>query len=465
MAIDKVSANGAPSHSASSTGGQLPIFGHKLLEQFPFAQGYVNLNSGSFGTVPTPVIEACKAIADEIEACPDKFMRLKYSAQLLQCRERIAKLLGTSPKECVFVPNAIHGINTVLRNLAWKKGDVIIKTSITYDAVDKAARFLAEINTDVRLETILINAPYTLDGMFAAFETGLKKVQSSPEYVALTEQGERPKVVVIVDALSSTPGLLMPWERVVEFCKHQENVWSLVDAAHAIGQIVGINLNETKPDFFITDCHKWLYSKRASAVLYVPLRNQHLIKTTLHPSAAYIPPEDYSEDPTLPKPPNFVKQFEWIGTHDPVLYLSTGPALDFRDWLGGEARINSYCRDLAIRGGKRLAEIFGTEDMDQTPTHELTLNMVNVKLPLPATPDRAVKDAIEDFFNKKLLLDWNTYAPAFYHDNSWWVRCCAQVCNEINDFEHLGKAYKDLALQVTESIIDERGKFRHSYAA
>lgn len=48
MAIDKISANGAPSHSASSTGGQLPIFGHKLLEQFPFAQGYVNLNSGLY---------------------------------------------------------------------------------------------------------------------------------------------------------------------------------------------------------------------------------------------------------------------------------------------------------------------------------------------------------------------------------------------------------------------------------
>lgn len=39
-------------------------------------------------------------------------------------------------------------------------------------------------------------------------------------------------------------------------------------------------------------------------------RNQRLIKTTLHPSAAYISSEDYDDDPTLPKPPNFVKQFE-----------------------------------------------------------------------------------------------------------------------------------------------------------
>ena len=59
-------------------------------------------------------------------------------------------------------------------------------------------------------------------------------------------------------------------------------------------------------------------------------------------------------------------------------------------------------------------------------------NQVNVRLPLPPTPDRAVKDAIEEFFNRKLLLDWNTFAPAFYHDNGWWVRCCAQVCNEVS---------------------------------
>jgi hypothetical protein len=57
-------------------------------------------------------------------------------------------------------------------------------------------------------------------------------------------------------------------------------------------------------------------------------------------------------------------------------------ALEFRKWLGGEVKINVYCRDLAIRGGKRLAEILGTEEMDQTPNRELTLNMVRKRSPL-----------------------------------------------------------------------------------
>ena len=100
--------------------------------------------------------------------------------------------------------------------------------------------------------TVDIGPPYSHDEIFKAFEEGFIEVQSSPEYIALTEQGKRPKIVVIVDALSSLPGLLMPWERIVEFCKDHENVWTLVDAAHAIGQIVGLNLNKTQPDFWIS---------------------------------------------------------------------------------------------------------------------------------------------------------------------------------------------------------------------
>lgn len=49
-------------------------------------------------------------------------------------------------------------------------------------------------------------------------------------------------------------------------------------------------------------------------------------------------------------------------------------ALDFREWLGGERKINEYTHALAIAGGNRLAECLGTRVMD--PDGELTLNMV-----------------------------------------------------------------------------------------
>ena len=50
-------------------------------------------------------------------------------------------------------------------------------------------------------------------------------------------------------------------------------------------------------------------------------------------------------------------------------------AIDFREWLGGEHKINEYTHALAIAGGKRLAERLGTSVLDLEG--DLTLNMVS----------------------------------------------------------------------------------------
>ena len=55
-----------------------------------------------------------------------------------------------------------------------------------------------------------------------------------------------------------------------------------------------------------------------------------------------------------------------------------------------------------------------------------------MKLPLPGIPKAAVRGVIDKFFKKKLLLERNTFAPAFYHHGGWWVRCSAQVWNEVS---------------------------------
>lgn len=53
---------------------------------------------------------------------------------------------------------------------------------------------------------------------------------------------------------------------------------SLVDAAHHIGQLP-INLRELKPDFWLSNCHKWLMGQRSVAVLYVSKPFQHLVSS------------------------------------------------------------------------------------------------------------------------------------------------------------------------------------------
>ena len=130
-------------------------------------------------------------------------------------------------------------------------------------------------------------------------------------------------------------------------------------------------------------------------------------------------------------------------------------ALAFRRWLGGEAAINAYCHDLAMKGGKRLAQLLGTKVMDETG--ELTLSMVrqdrrnlstslthlpqtNVLLPLPVetpgdkviyTPETIAK--IYVLFRDKFFTDFNTYPGHYFHAGGWWARISIQVWNEVSD--------------------------------
>lgn len=42
--------------------------------------------------------------------------------------EEVASLVGAEHDEIVFVPNTTHGINTILRNIEWREGDVVVKS-------------------------------------------------------------------------------------------------------------------------------------------------------------------------------------------------------------------------------------------------------------------------------------------------------------------------------------------------
>src|SRR5436305_25499 len=152
-----------------------------------------------------------------------------------------------------------------------------------------------------------------------------------------------------MDAISSLPGVRFPWEKVCTLCRNY-NVYSLVDAAHAVTQIP-VDISKSQPDFFVSNLHKWSYVPRGCALLYVrrdlqkhvhclPVGHGY-VSTTLPFVASPV---------TVSNESQFVTEHEWPATIDWSGYLSVDTAFEFIDKCGGGEKIREYCHELAIKG-------------------------------------------------------------------------------------------------------------------
>ncbi|EIW86131.1 PLP-dependent transferase [Coniophora puteana RWD-64-598 SS2] len=419
-----------------------PAFGHDMLPLFDFDEGYVNLNHGSYGSLPRPVKAVCEKLTTEIERNPDKFHWFAQNERTTRVRERLASMLGAHVGECVMITNTSHGLATVLRNFAWGEGDVIVGATTTYGSVSQTLKYLKDTHPQITLSTFNIQLPTTHAQIVESFEEHIKNLSSGLWRL----QSRNPRIIAVIDAITSTPGARMPWKEMVRVCAKYRAL-SVVDAAHALGQEPDINLGEAKPDFWVSNCHKWLFAKRGCAVLYVPRQNHHLLKSPIPTPFTYRSPQDNEYN----GPSSFVDMFESTSTIDYVPYLSVDEALNFRAWLGGEALIHQYCHTMALRGGRALAQHLGTEVMD--PDGSLTWNMVNVALPIPGAI--WYTQEVRAFISRTLLLEWNVSAGCYKHNGRWWTRCSAQIWTEVSDFLRVGNALKDMCKRIVDA--HERG--------
>ncbi|OCT53308.1 aminotransferase family protein [Cladophialophora carrionii] len=341
--------------------GEVTEFGHGFKSQFLFDPKYTNLNHGSFGSYSLPVRNALRGYQKLAEAAPDKFLRYQYVDLLDKSRERIAKLLNVPTDECVFVQNATSGVNTVLRNLQYKEKDCIIYFDTIYGAIEKTLASIVETNPQLQLRKVGHGQDfaYSLPCTHSEILNALSQTISRVLY-----DGLNPKVCVF-ETIVSLPGVRFPFERITKMCK-EYGILSLIDGAHGVGQIP-LNLSQLDADFFVSNCHKWLYTPRGCAVFHVPKRNQHLIRTTFPTSHGFVPKSSSSIRNPLPPTDksDFVNLFQFVATADNAPYYCVPAALNFRQNLcGGEEAIYNYIRDIAQRGADLLAMLLGTEVMD-----------------------------------------------------------------------------------------------------
>lgn len=155
--------------------------------------------------------------------------------------------------------------------------------------------------------------------------------------------------------------------------------------------------------------------------------------------------------------------FEFTGTIDSTPYLCVPEAIKWRQEVcGGEEEIKSYCRDLARKGGQKVAEILGTEVLDNEE-HTLTdCCMVNIRLPLAVGEHKVIKS--DDKGNAlawmldTIIREKGTYLQLYSFQSKFWVRISAQVYLEMEDFEWAGKTLKEVCGRVEKGEFLQAGK-------
>lgn len=387
------------------------------------------------------------------ESRPDPFIRYDYPRLLDESRAAVASVIKAPVEGVVFVSNATVGVNTVFRNLAWDPDgkDVVLTFSTSYEACAKVVDHAAD-TTGGRVEHRQIDIPYPIED-----DEVLRRLGDAVQQIVAEGKHAR---ACMYDIVSSRPGVLFPWERATALCR-ELGVLSIVDGAQGVG-MVPIDVGAADPDFFVSNCHKWLFAPRGCAVFYVPERNHHLLPTTLAVSHGYAPKLTQRTSPLPPSGKSaFVSKFEFCGTMDNAPYLCVKDAVAWRkEVLGGEEAIIEYLWDLNKKGSKIVAEALGTHVMENEAGTLTNSAMANVALPIwhgakgPDAADGDVALTTEEspgafqWMLRTMKDDYKTFMSLFIHRGRYWVRISAQVYLDLEDYVWVSGVLKELCQRV-----------------
>lgn len=368
------------------------------MSDFALAPGTIQLNHGSFGATPIPVMDAAERWRREFEADPTHFMRKRWAPSLAEARAKLASFLNADPEGLVFVTNASEGANAVLRSLAFAPGDEILTTSHGYRAVTRTVQHVcARSGAAHRVAEI----PYPLS----------EESQIVGPIAAAMSSRTR---LVVIDHITSPTASVLPVAEIQALARRR-GIPVLIDGAHAPGQLA-LDLRALDPDFYVGNCHKWLFAAKGAAFLSVAPK----FRALLHPGTIS---HGYGQ--------GLAAEFDWVGTRDVGAWLSVPDGIAYGEklgWAGLRAR-NDRLIDQAVA---LLAKSWGTRI---GAPQGLRAHMGSVEIPLAGPADEARAQKLWT----RLYDVHRIQIPVIGFAGSLWARPSAQIYNELPDYEALAK--------------------------
>jgi isopenicillin-N epimerase len=327
-----------------------------------------------------------------MEQDPIRFMVRVVPEALRKRASDLGAMLGARGQDIAFVENATTGINAVLRGLDLGPEDELLTLSHVYPAVDNTLEYLAK---RYGCRVVRVELPMPLKGpqqVLDAVAAGLS---------------DRTRIAVL-DHVTSFSALVTPIAELVELC-HAQGVPVLVDGAHAPGMLA-LDLDSIGADYYVGNCHKWLWAPKGCAFLHVARE----LQSGIHPTVI-----------SLREAEGFPFNFDWTGTKDPSAWLALGAALEFHGWLGGNA-VAQYNHELVVEASERIASQLGWEL--PCPV-SMTGSIRAMRIPGSEKATREEAMALHDY-----LADQHHIEALVHAHEGLWVRLSAQVYNERGDY-------------------------------
>jgi isopenicillin-N epimerase len=313
----------APSHSS------LILHPSSLREHWLLDPSVAYLNHGSFGATPRVVVQQQQEWQRRMEVEPVQFLVRELEPLLDGVRSDLGRLIGASPDDLAFVPNATSGVNAVLRSLRLSAGDELLVTDQEYNACRNALNYIAA-RTGARVTVVAI--PFPLRSPDVVVERVLGAVTDDTR-------------LLLIDHITSQTALIMPVQRIVAELTAR-GIDTLIDGAHVAGQIA-VDLRAIGAAYYTGNLHKWVCAPKGAAFLYV--RSDR--RDDIHPIVI-----SHGLNSTRTDRSRFHLEFDWPGTFDPSAWLAAGEALRFLPSLvdGGWAEVMERNHALALRARDTL---------------------------------------------------------------------------------------------------------------
>ncbi len=298
----------------------------ELRRQWLLAADHVNLNCGSVGCSPLPVLNAMidhllGAEAFREPAYP--WFGYEENPRLRELRDALAAYLHCKRDELALVRNATEANNVICNGLDLKPGDEVLLTDQEHPGgrccwEQKAARF------GIKLKFVTLpRPPASADEIVERFRR------------ALTARTR----VMAFSHITTVTGVVLPAKALCKLAR-KHDVLTHIDGAHAIGQIP-LDLHDLGCDSYATSPHKWLLAPKGTGTLYVNEKMQDRLWVNIA-SAEW-------RNRALK-----AYRFSNVGTSNLSVMVGLKAALDFHQTLG-PARIYARIHELARRVRDRIS--------------------------------------------------------------------------------------------------------------